>query len=48
MFDDDENNVSIKGILRLGPKAIVMFLTGTLGIVAGGPSRRSWNCRTSV
>ncbi len=25
------------GVLSLGPKAIVMFLTGTLGVVAGGP-----------
>lgn len=25
------------GVLRLGPKAVIMFLTGTLGIVIGGP-----------
>jgi hypothetical protein len=24
-------------MIRLGPKAIIMFLTGTLGIVIGGP-----------
>lgn len=30
-------SIDLKGILRLGPKAIIMFLTGTLGIVFGGP-----------
>lgn len=30
-------SIDIKGILKLGPKAIVMFLTGTLGIMLGGP-----------
>lgn len=30
-------SIDIKGILRLGPKAIIMFLAGTLGIVIGGP-----------
>jgi uncharacterized membrane protein len=30
-------SVDLKGILRLGPKALTMFLTGTLGIVLGGP-----------
>ncbi len=29
--------VDIKGILKLGPKALIMFLSGTLGIVIGGP-----------
>ncbi|NOZ74981.1 MAG: DUF819 family protein, partial [FCB group bacterium] len=29
--------VDIKGILRLGPKAGIMFLSGTLGVVIGGP-----------
>ncbi len=29
--------VDIKGILRLGPKAGLMFLSGTLGVVLGGP-----------
>jgi uncharacterized membrane protein len=30
-------SIDIKGMLRLGPKAIIMFLTGTVGIVIGGP-----------
>ena len=30
-------SVDLKGILRLGPKALIMFLTGTVGIMAGGP-----------
>ncbi|ABE54212.1 protein of unknown function DUF819 [Shewanella denitrificans OS217] len=30
-------SVDLKAILNLGPKAIIMFLTGTLGIVIGGP-----------
>ena len=30
-------SVDLKGILRLGPKALTMFLTGTVGIVFGGP-----------
>ena len=30
-------SVDLKGIFRLGPKAGIMFLTGTLGIVIGGP-----------
>ncbi|WP_017733873.1 DUF819 family protein [Nafulsella turpanensis] len=30
-------SVDFKGILRLGPKAIIMFLAGTVGIVLGGP-----------
>lgn len=30
-------SVDLKGILRLGPKALAMFLTGTAGIVLGGP-----------
>ncbi|WP_153912781.1 DUF819 domain-containing protein [Shewanella sp. TC10] len=30
-------SVDLKAILSLGPKAIVMFLTGTVGIVIGGP-----------
>ena len=29
--------VDIKGILKLGRKAIIMFLSGTLGVVIGGP-----------
>ena len=30
-------SIDMKGIIRLGPKAGIMFLTGTLGVVAGGP-----------
>lgn len=30
-------SIDIKGIINLGPKAIIMFLAGTLGIVVGGP-----------
>jgi uncharacterized membrane protein len=30
-------SIDLKGILALGPKALVMFLTGTLGIILGGP-----------
>ena len=30
-------SVDLKGIMRLGPKAGIMFLTGTLGIVIGAP-----------
>ena len=30
-------SVDLKGILRLGPKALIMFLTGTVGVVLGGP-----------
>ena len=30
-------SVDLKGILRLGPKALTMFLAGTVGIVLGGP-----------
>ncbi len=29
--------IDFKGILKLGPKAIIMFLTATVGIVVGGP-----------
>lgn len=29
--------VDIRGILKLGSKAVIMFLTGTMGIVIGGP-----------
>lgn len=29
--------IDFKGIVSLGPKALVMFLAGTLGIVVGGP-----------
>ncbi|SNS20875.1 Uncharacterized membrane protein [Belliella buryatensis] len=30
-------SIDFKGILKLGPKALIMFLAGTLGIVLGGP-----------
>lgn len=30
-------SIDLKAILRLGPKAVIMFLTGTAGIVIGGP-----------
>jgi uncharacterized membrane protein/predicted TIM-barrel fold metal-dependent hydrolase len=30
-------SVDLKEILKLGPKAIIMFVTGTLGVVLGGP-----------
>ncbi len=29
--------LDLPGILRLGPKALIMFLTGTAGVVIGGP-----------
>ncbi len=29
--------VDIKGIMRLGSKAVIMFFSGTLGVVIGGP-----------
>ena len=30
-------SIDLKKIINLGPKAIIMFLTGTLGILIGGP-----------
>lgn len=30
-------SIDLKGIIRLGPKAGIMFITGTLGIMIGGP-----------
>src|SRR5680860_989416 len=30
-------SIDIKGMIRLGPKAIIMFLSGTAGIIIGGP-----------
>ncbi len=30
-------SIDLKGVLRLGPKALIMFLTGSIGIVLGGP-----------
>ncbi len=29
--------IDLPGIFRLGPKALILFLTGTLGVVIGGP-----------
>ncbi len=30
-------SIDLKGVFNLGPKALIMFLTGTIGIVLGGP-----------
>lgn len=30
-------SIDIKGVLNLGPKALIMFITATIGIVIGGP-----------
>ena len=30
-------SIDLKAIINLGPKALIMFLVGTLGIVIGGP-----------
>ncbi len=30
-------SIDLKGIIRLGPKALIMFFTGTIGIMVGGP-----------
>ncbi len=30
-------NIDLRGILNLGPKALILFLTGTAGVVIGGP-----------
>jgi len=30
-------SIDLKGIARLGPKAVIMFLGGTVGIIIGGP-----------
>jgi len=30
-------SIDLKGILRLGPKALIMFLAGSLGVILGGP-----------
>ncbi|GAA0871998.1 DUF819 family protein [Gangjinia marincola] len=30
-------SIDLKAIFNLGPKALIMFLTGTLGIIIGGP-----------
>ena len=30
-------SIDLPGILRLGPKVLIMFLTGTVGVILGGP-----------
>ena len=30
-------SIDLKGIIGLGPKALIMFVTGTIGVVIGGP-----------
>jgi uncharacterized membrane protein len=30
-------SIDLKGVLNLGPKALIMFFAGTIGIVLGGP-----------
>ena len=30
-------SIDLKGIVNLGPKALILFLTGTFGVVIGGP-----------
>ncbi|MCH2491132.1 MAG: DUF819 family protein [Flavobacteriales bacterium] len=30
-------SIDLKGVFNLGPKALIMFITGTIGIVIGGP-----------
>ncbi len=30
-------SIDLKGVFNLGPKALIMFLTGTVGIIIGGP-----------
>jgi len=30
-------SIDFKGIIKLGPKALIMFLSGTVGIILGGP-----------
>jgi len=30
-------SIDFKGVLRLGPKALIMFFTATLGVIFGGP-----------
>lgn len=30
-------NIDFKGLIRLGPKALIMFFTATVGIIIGGP-----------
>ncbi|MBV1923446.1 MAG: DUF819 family protein [Flavobacteriaceae bacterium] len=30
-------SIDLKGVFNLGPKALIMFITGTVGIIIGGP-----------
>lgn len=30
-------SIDLKGIINLGPKSLIMFLTGTVGVIIGGP-----------
>lgn len=30
-------SIDLKGIINLGPKSLIMFFTGTIGIIVGGP-----------
>ncbi|MFT7591601.1 MAG: hypothetical protein ACI9UJ_001525, partial [bacterium] len=30
-------SIDLKGIINLGPKSLIMFFTGTIGIIIGGP-----------
>ena len=30
-------SIDLKGVFKLGPKALIMFLTATAGVVIGGP-----------
>ena len=30
-------SIDLREVFKLGPKALIMFLTGTLGVVVGGP-----------
>ncbi len=30
-------SIDLKGVFKLGPKALIMFFTGTVGIIIGGP-----------
>ena len=30
-------SINLKEVFRLGPKALIMFITGTIGVVIGGP-----------
>ncbi len=38
-------SIDIKAILKLGPKALIMFISGTVGIMLGGPIAILLLCR---